>query len=326
MSDILTVAYSSDDNYAKYLGASMFSLFQHNTDFAGIRVFILDCGIQNENLARLQQIAAQWQREILFIPMTDTIASLDLHLGAHKIAVSSYARLFLSQVLPQSIFKVLYLDCDTIVCDSLASLWKTDLGDAWIAGVQDTVDSYFLKVIGLDDNLPYINAGVLLINLQAWRDKDLPFLFQKIIQKFDGNVPHHDQGTINSACGVHRKVIPVRNNLTSNLYSFSSSTIKHIYFLESFYTQEEIDSAIARPAIIHFTTGLLGRPWEQNSCHPQKDAHEKAMAATPWGPQPLLPDSRYPALKAFTFFYEHCPRKLFEALYRRLCWVLHLRK
>lgn len=324
--DTLYVAYSADDNYCKYLGSSMLTLFQHNIGFARIRVYALDCGMKEESKAKLREIADQFHREIQFIPMEEKVDSLGLHLGAHKIALASYARLFLASVLPEECQRVIYLDCDTIVLDSLAPMWNTPMEGALIAGVQDTVDSYFLQAIGMDTHVPYLNAGILLIDLALWRKENLFARFQEVIERFQGNVPHHDQGTINAVCGDRRKVLPVRYNLTTSLYSFSSSTICRIYFLEDFYPQAEIDAAIAHPAIVHFTTGLLGRPWESGSTHPQKQAYAAAMAATPWGEQALLPDSRYFGLKAFTFVYNHCPNKLFEVCYRRMCWLLHLRK
>lgn len=65
----LMVAYASDDNYAKYLGISMLSLFQNNKVFKEIRVFVLDCGIGHENLEKLGEIATQFDREIIFLPV-----------------------------------------------------------------------------------------------------------------------------------------------------------------------------------------------------------------------------------------------------------------
>ena len=326
MSDTLYAAYNSDDNYAPYLGASMLSLLQSNTSFSRICIYIMDCGMTEESRCNLRHIAARFGREIFFVPMQQHIAQLDLHLGAHKMAVAAYARLFLTQVLPEDCSRVLYIDCDTIVKGSLAEIWKLPFGNALIAGVQDTVDNYFLTAIGLEKGLPYINAGILLVNLEAWRKENLLAQFLGVIRRFDGNVPAHDQGTINAVCGARRIVLPVRYNLTSNLYSFSAKTIRRIYFLDSYYSQNDLDAAIADPAIVHFTTGLLGRPWEEGSTHPERQVFLDALAATPWGALPLQPDSRYFGLKCFTFFYEHCPRGLFEFLYRNLCWMLHLRK
>ncbi len=322
----LCVAYGADDNYAKLLGTSMLSLLEHNTDFERIVIYVLDCGIRPENRRNLAGIAEEWRREIHFIPMQEAIEGLHLNLGAHKIAVASYARLFLASLLPEAFDRVLYVDCDTLVLDSLRPFWETDFNGALIAGAQDVVDSYFLNIIRLPKTNKYINAGVLLINLAAWRAEKMQDRFLEIIESFGGNVPHHDQGTINAACGSQRVIVPVRYNFTTSLFSFSARTIRRIYFLDDYYTQEEMDAARANPAIVHFTTGLLGRPWEQGSTHPYRQAFRDTIARTPWAGTPEAPDSRYPALKAFTLFYKVVPKPLFEVVYRAFSWVLHLRR
>ena len=322
----LYVAYGSDDNYAKYMGISLYSLFETNTAFENIEVFVLDCGISAENKEKLLSVAAQWNRQLHFLDMGPAVSSLDLHMGAKKIAIASYARLFIGSLLPDDCDRVLYIDCDTLIRDSLLPLWATDFGDALIAGVQDTVDSYFLDVIGLPRTVRYINAGILLINLSAWREENLQAQFMQLIEKFGGNVPHHDQGTINAVCKERRKIVPMRFNVTANLYSFSAQTIRKIYFLEEYYPQEELTAALESPAIVHFTTGLLGRPWEEKSTHPQKQAFWDTAAKTPWKDITPLPDSRSFGLKAFIFFHKIVPRPIFEFIYRNMCWVLHLRK
>jgi len=324
--DTLRVVYGSDDNYAKFMGISMYSLFETNTAFEKIVVYILDCGITEENKQRLQKVADEWQREIRFIDMRAAVDSLKLNMGAHKIAIASYARLFVAELLPQECQRVLYLDCDTLVMDLLAPLWSTEFGTALIAGAQDTVDSYFLDVIGLPQGTKYINAGILLVNVEAWRAENLQEQFMALIDKFGGNVPHHDQGTINAVCGERRVIIPLRYNVTANLYSFSVQTIRKIYFLEEYYTQTELDEALAMPAVVHFTTGLLGRPWEEGSTHPQKERFWHNVEKTPWrGLQPKA-DTRSLGLKAFIFFHKIVPRPLFEFVYRNISWALHLRK
>lgn len=326
LSNTLYIAYGSDDNYAKYLGISMLSLFEHNTAFEEIVVFVLDCGISDENRERLSSIASAWRRQIRFINMTDAIGSLNLNLGAHKIAIASYARLFLASILPESCDRVLYIDCDTLIKDSLAELWATEFDNALIAGAQDTVDSYFLNVIGLPKGTKYVNAGILLINLKAWRDENIQSHFMDMISKFGGNVPHHDQGTINAVCGERRVIVPIRYNLTSNIYSFTAATIQKIYFLDEYYTQHELDAAMQNPAIVHFTTGLLGRPWEEASTHPEQKAFWDTVAKTPWSDLTRKPDSRSTGLKLFIFFHRIVPRPVFEFVYRNISWALHLRK
>lgn len=322
----LAVAYSTDDNYTKFLGISMLSLFENNTDFEKITVYIMDCGILEENRKRLTELAQKWGREVVFVSMSGALETLGLRMGAHKISVASYARLFLTTVIPEDCDRIIYIDCDTIVMDSLRGMWETEMGDAYIAGVQDTVDKYFQQIIGLSPEIPYMNAGILLINLKAWREKDLPAKFREVIARFEGNVPHHDQGCINCACQENRVKLDVRYNFTSNMYSFSSHTIRKIYFLDSFYSQEEIDRAIAKPAIVHFTSGLVGRPWEENCTHPMKDAFWHYAKQSPWSDLKMEPDRRKAGLKAFIAFHKLTPTPVFEFVYRQISWVLHLRK
>lgn len=321
----LCVAYAADDNYAKHQGISMLSLFQSNQEFEEIDVFVLDCGISDRNQEKLQGIAEEYGRKIVFVPAENAVSGLDLRMGARKISTASYARLFLTSILPEGYDKVLYLDCDTIVRDSVKEFWNMDMQECMVAGVCDTVDSFFLKKIGLDAGDYYVNAGVILVNLDAWRRERIEKSFIEFIQKFEGNVPHHDQGTINGVCKGRKKIVHPRFNTTSNLYSFSEKTIKSIYFMDSFYSQKELDEAKENPAIIHFTSGLVGRPWEDNCTHPMKEEYRKAAASSPWGEAALLPESRKVAVKVFAFFHRHVPL-LAEVLYRWLSKLAHVRE
>ena len=59
--------------------------------------------------------------------------------------------------------KVIHLDIDTIVCDSLKSLWETDVEGKWFAAVPESQTWY--NPFGR----PYWNMGVALINLEQMR-------------------------------------------------------------------------------------------------------------------------------------------------------------
>ena len=324
--NVLRVAYAADDNYAKFLGISMLSLLKSNTDFDRICVYALDCGIKNENQEKLRGIVRQYGREIQFLPMQEKIDSLNLNFGAHKIAVASYARLFLPSVLPPECDRVLYIDCDTIVRHSVRAYWDTEFGNALIAGCQDTVDGFFLQKIDLPGGVPYLNAGILLINLKAWREENLLDQFVQVIRRFDGNVPHHDQGVINAVCRERRVRVSVAYNLFSNLYTFSAKAIRRMYFLDDYYSQQELDAAVSDPTIVHFTSGFVGRPWEENSTHPLREEFWDVVNQSPWKGMALSPDSRKKGVKVFSILYRCLPHTLVEFAYRWMNGLLHLRK
>jgi lipopolysaccharide biosynthesis glycosyltransferase len=320
----LCVAYAADDNYAKYLGISMLSLFQSNKEFAEITVFVLDCGIKASNREKLALIAEEYSREIYFNSMEAVVYGLDLHMGSRKMPVACYARLFLASIIPVSYDRILYLDCDTIVRGSLTDFWKVDLEGCTVAGVRDTVDSFFLKKIGLNPGEAYVNSGVLLINLIEWRKEQIEEQFMEVIQRFDGKVPHHDQGVINAVC--RKRIVSPEFNVISNMYTFSAKTIKRIYFMDSFYSQEELEKAKNDPVILHFTTGLVGRPWEEKCTHPRKEEYKNVAQASPWKDDPLLSDSRKLSVKAFSGFYRYAPHFLSEAVYRYASLLTHRRE
>lgn len=323
--DKLCVAYAADDQYAKYLGISMLSLFRTNTQFEMIEVFVLDCGITEGNKEKLRFITMEYNRRIYFIPMEEAISGLDLNMGPRKISVASYARLFLATAIPESYSKILYLDCDTIVCDSVSDFWNTRLEGALVAGVRDTVDRLFMKKIRLDPQEYYINAGILLVNLAGWRHRQLVNEFMEFILSFEGNVPHHDQGTINGVCKKEKNIVPPRYNVTSNMISFSAKVIQKMYTMDSYYTQQELEEAIQRPCILHFTTGLFGRPWEENCTHPLRQEYHKVAQASPWRDDPLLPDGRKLSVKLFAMLFRYTPAFFSVTIYR-LCSGLFYRK
>lgn len=59
--------------------------------------------------------------------------------------------------------KVIHLDIDTIICDDLTPLWKTNITGKWYAACPEYLGSY--KPFGD----PYYNMGVALINLKQMR-------------------------------------------------------------------------------------------------------------------------------------------------------------
>lgn len=84
--------------------------------------------------------------------------------GANYHNRFSYINL-LKVALPEilTVNKVIWLDIDTIICDSLEGMWKTNVTGKWVAAVPEYKGRY--KPFGPD----YYNMGVALLNLQQMR-------------------------------------------------------------------------------------------------------------------------------------------------------------
>lgn len=279
----LNVLYSSDDNYAQHMGASICSLLEHNRDFDKINIYVIDNNISSENISRLKSLIDEFENaEIVLIPFEKWKNRLNLNME-WNISLSSYARLFVATMLPNYVGRVLYLDCDMIICGDLHALWNTELQECLLAAVQDSVSAGTKNAIGLSEHNKYFNAGMLLINLELWRQMDTENKCVQFIEEHNGNVRHHDQGVLNGVCKNSVHFLPLKYNLMTIHYIFNREQILH-YFNEAapFYSKEEISEAKESPIILHYTPSFTSRPWVKGCRHPLKQLYWGTLAHTPW--------------------------------------------
>ena len=279
----LNILYSSDENYAQHLGVSMYSLLKTNQDSDKIHVYIIDNEISADNQAKLRRVAAEFSKTgIDFIPFAHWKEKLKLNME-WNISLSSYARLFMDSMLPASVNRILYLDCDMIVCDSLRQMWETDLEGCVLGAVQDSIGDETKNAVGLSPNERYFNAGMLLVDLARWRADHMEEKCLQFIADRNGNVIHHDQGVLNGLCHHSVKILPVRNNLMTIHFIYTrAQTLKYFGEHASFYSEKEIQRAKDSPVILHYTPSFTCRPWVKGCAHPRKDLYWKTLAKTPW--------------------------------------------
>lgn len=313
----LVIAYSTDDNYVQHVGVSMISLFESNKEFDNIIIYIMDNNISDINKDKLVRISQQYNRTILFIDVEKLISTLKLDING-SIALASYARLFLASIVDKKYDKVLYLDCDSIISNSFKDLWCKDLNNYFVSGVLDTVDCETKTKIGLKENDIYINAGMMLINLKEWRERNIQNDFIEFIDKYNGNVFHHDQGVINGVLNKRIDVIEPKYNCMTPFFNMKKNNIMEYYNVNEYYSQEELDLAIKNPVFIHFTPALSNRPWIKGCTHPLKNEYIKYLNISPWKDSELLEDNRSKGLKLVCTLYEKLPFKIAHKICKTL--------
>ena len=275
---VLNCAYSFMDNYAQHAGLSILSLFDNNKEADEINVYIVDNNIGRENHRRLDSLAEEYGRCIIYVNLDELSRKMDVNTNFCR---STYGKLFLSQI--KDVDVMLTFDCDTIVSGSLSGLLDVDMTGTLVAGVQDTVNPYFVHKIGLTDADRYINCGgVILLNLKLWREWGIEDKCIDYVKSFDGNPPFVDQGTINHICKHNKKVLPPEYNLINPMFMFPVGKIKELFKMEEYYTQQEIEHAKRHPVVIHFTGELYNRPWFTNCDHPLKQVYLDYLAKSPW--------------------------------------------
>jgi len=115
-----------------------------------------------------------------------------------------YARLILDKLLPADIDRVIYLDCDVMVCQPIEMLHDIDMGGKPIAAVFDPFHlglkkgrDIRLKQTPFDTGDRYFNSGVLLIDLKRYAAVDLPAKIHAMAESGVLNNLFFDQDLLN---------------------------------------------------------------------------------------------------------------------------------
>ena len=94
--------------------------------------------------------------------------------------------------------RILTLDVDTIVRGDLSPLWDLDMGDNYVAGA---IEPYWVHQ---QQGTPYINAGVIMWNLEKYRGKMCDAVIRSLNAEHWGLA---EQACINSLC--KGKILPI---------------------------------------------------------------------------------------------------------------------
>lgn len=298
------VVYATDDNYVRHVSVSLISLFE-NTGSTDFNIYIIGNNLSSSNSDYLLEIAKSYNREIQIIDGSIALKHLPKDLNIANLSISTYIRLFSASLISEEIDKLLYLDCDTYICTDIQELFDIPLGNNLVAGVEDTMYPNLKTSIGLEKDSRYINAGVLLINLYLWRKEGVQKMFMGFINKFNGNVPHLDQGVINGVLKSRIKYLPLKYNVQSPIYAFHKyDRMLSFHEMERYYPEAEFIQAKKNPSIIHYTSFFIGRPWEKGCIHPLRSFYYKSIAKTIFASNPYTRKlSNFRRLKMFCFKY-----------------------
>lgn len=278
----LSIVYAADDNYVQHAAISIISLFKSCKDISRYKLFLLDNNISEANRFKILSIVKRYNTDISFIDISNSYEKLPEGIDIASLSISTYSRLFLADLLPTNLDRVLYLDCDTIVTQDLTDLAEYPLEGFSLYGVEDMMYPSMKTKIGLKPKDKYINAGVLLINLSYWRKEHVSSLFMTFIHKFKGKVPHLDQGVINGVL-PNKGILPLKYNVQSPIYAIHKyNDLLKFHLLFDYYDEYEVLLAKREPVIIHFTSFFLERPWFKFCLHPKKKLYLKLLGDSPF--------------------------------------------
>lgn len=191
------VLVTLDRNYLKVLRTMLYSLSQ--SDSTGIfTVYVAHNSLTEDDFAALQAILPR--TELIDVPLSEEMFQ-DAPIS-DRYPKEMYYRLFAAQYLPQELDRILYLDPDLVVINSLRSLYEVDFGDNLFAAASHiesrTFKNFNRRRLHLSEQARYINSGVMMMNLSLLRTQQDPQQIYQFIEEHKNTLLLPDQDVVNA--------------------------------------------------------------------------------------------------------------------------------
>lgn len=209
-----------DRNYVPQLNVMLFSAL-HSDSAAYFDVYLPhDEGLSEADVAEARALLDQ--RGALHLIQVDESGLADAP-TSDRYPKAIYYRIFAAKYLPDTLDRVLYLDPDIVVRQSLQELYEMPMGTAFFAAashIRGFLHRFNELRLDMDEDSPYINSGVMLMNLPALRaEQDMQAVFD-YMDTHKGRLMLPDQDIISALYG--QRILPLdslRYNMTEKLFA-----------------------------------------------------------------------------------------------------------
>lgn len=267
------IILATDDNFVQHCCVTMTSVMENN-NHVSFHIFTEGLGDKNEQILKDQ--AKKYNCDVHFCLIDSETAKLFPMPpeGGMHISIATYYRLFAEIVLPETVDKAIYMDCDMVVRKSFEDLWNIDLtGYALGAVFQNDSDASLLDKdrLMIEKGYGYFNAGLLLMNLDYWRKNDVTNRLFDFIRNHRDCIKQHDQDTLNAV--LYKEVKPIS-------YTWNYLPMFYWKMKKVFPSYVDYEEKVTDPANIHFVS--VPKPWDFGCNHPYKKEYYKYLEMTPF--------------------------------------------
>lgn len=248
----INILVTLDENYIPYLNVMLASMLHSDPEHC-FNVYLLHTAINDAALEHTRRLLGE---QGTLIPVEARDIDLVNAPTTARYPMEIYYRIFAAKYLPDTLERVLYLDPDIIVNGCLDALYSLELDDYFFAAASHT-GKLITKINGIrldmDEEAPYINSGVMLMNLKKLREEqNLDEVF-RFVEERRNLLFLPDQDIISSLYGS--KILALdsfRYNMTERLY------MQHAPF------ERDLDLQWIRKhsVIIHYCG--RNKPWKPN--------------------------------------------------------------
>lgn len=291
---VVQLVTSADDAYAMPLAVAMRSVIDHLSPDNRLELTILDGGLTDRNKYKCER---SWRDSRVTVrwacPDKSRLADLPCE---NWLALPTYFRFFMPELLDESVKQAVYLDADTLTLADLTPLSQTDLGNHAMAVAQDQGCPFFhlptmpnyetarkwlvqgdaianWRELGIPGDAVHFNAGVMVMNLALWRREGLT---DKLLRFCYDNIKHircADQYALNAMLWDRWTPIDLRWNQMQCMHWFEG---QHVTAMD----QDAFELLKRDPFVLHFAGP--DKPWLPSCWHPDQPKYLTAVERTEW--------------------------------------------
>lgn len=248
----INILVTLDANYIPYLNVMLASLINSNPN-CFFDVYLLHSSVNEKDTYSTSEVLGSCGKLIM-------INAEDIGLeGApttSRYPQEIYYRIFAAKYLPDSLDRILYLDPDIIVNGSVRELYHLPMKDYYFAAASHT-GSFMTTInsirLDMEEDSPYINSGVMLMNLNLLRKEQNYEDVFRFIKKRKNLLILPDQDIISSLYGSKIYALDTfRYNMTERLYKLHAPFEKDL----------DLDWVRNHSVIIHYCG--RNKPWKDN--------------------------------------------------------------
>lgn len=238
----MNIVLCLNSGYLMPSSVCVLSILKNNKN--SINFYIIHSGLLNAEISYLEKVIKDENPESNLIPIHVEKTAFDNSptFGRSKEA---FYRLLIPDLLPKEVSRCLYLDGDVLVTKDISSFYFEPFDDEALIVCEDIGEILFFPKeqhpkLGIPLNFKYFNSGVLVFNLDYFRERFETMHFVNFINTHE-SLTFLDQDVLNGTCFDKVKYAD------SAKYNLPEILINPIV----------TNQAVEKAAIIHF----LQKPW-----------------------------------------------------------------
>lgn len=262
--------FAADPNYIQHLTVCLHSLWHTNNHLVEKLFLILTSDPSTDTtkfIHGIEHIKSLFGDRLTVISL-DSVNLGNFQASGH-VSLSTFSRILIAELLPSNLDKVLYFDSDIVFNGKLDALEKLNFDDSSESYVF-AVDHYFSKdELGYYSDKfgvslsRYFNAGVLIINLNLWRQDKIHILAKNLSIQYGDAFLWWDQDILNIIFNDNWELLNESYN----------------YFYEGIICKMKINKEL-KPLVIHYAG--KSKPWDFMNKNRHKSIYYDYLFYTPF--------------------------------------------